>query len=132
MMQPTEHQQSAKMSELASLRATLDDMSSKLDATTQAQLQMARQRALSEGLNAKPIKTYTLAMAASIALVLTLSWLTWAPDPEAPQQPDASALLQNIELLTSEEEFEMLQDLEFYQWLDNQQLLSEDENEANT
>ncbi len=100
------------------LTRALDESVEQLDSATARELQARRRQALSHA-QAKPagrawIKPAAgLALAAGIGIVgLSLLW----PRPEA--RLPALPLMEDLELLSSGEELELYQELDFYQWLE--------------
>lgn len=101
------------------LRGALDEGAETLDDATLARLQHARRQALQQGGQQRgPISTGWIArwipatgLAAAMAvLVATTLWMA-IPQMDLPS-------VEEIELLTSNENLELLDELEFYQWLD--------------
>lgn len=99
---------------LAQLRATLDQSVESLDPDTKACLAAARHKAVAA--IAKPHLPHKpmvmLAMAASVA-VLAVGVALWWPSATA-----TMPAMDDLTLLTAGEEFELLEDLEFYRWLE--------------
>ena len=103
---------------LDNTRRVLDNSVDAIDEETSSRLRQIRYQAL----NNKAEKNYGLipysAFAATAAvLVLTITiWLTQAPDI------NDELVLQDISILTSTEELDFYQQLEFYNWLDDEQI----------
>jgi Protein of unknown function (DUF3619) len=99
---------------LAQLRATLDQSVESLDPATRTRLAAARRKAVAEmgkqRLPHKPIML--LAMAASVAVLAVGVSLWW------PTATGTMPAMDDLSLLTAGEEFELLEDLEFYRWLE--------------
>jgi hypothetical protein len=99
-------------------KALFDDSVDGLDGATRSRLNRGRQRALAElGSNAVSFGRWTrwapvtgVAAAAAVAVVL------WNVNP-APG-PGAQIPVYDFELLMNDDSLEMLQDLEFYSWMD--------------
>ncbi len=92
------------------LRASEHD----LDELTLARLGRARARAIEAAARGKRYRWWRaapLAAAAALALALGLAWLQPPPDSPAP-------LLEDLRLLSSGADLEMLEDLDFYLWLE--------------
>jgi hypothetical protein len=110
---------------MARLRAQLDDDARDLDAATASRLNRARQSALDNGL-ARPrtrIGFLPYALAASIAAVLTLTVVLRVPEQAEPMPVVAAPVgTDDLDLLAGSEELEMIEDLEFYAWLELQSL----------
>ena len=96
-----------------------------LDGATRAKLAQARNRALELGQKRPsladvlltPPRWITGLSAAALALVAVLA--VWRGG-EAPYGQVETAALNDLELLLVEDEFEMLEELEFYAWLEEQ------------
>ena len=103
---------------LDNTRRILDNSVDGIDEDTSSRLRKIRYQAL----NNKAEKSYGLmpysAFAATAAvLVLTITiWLTQAPDI------NDELVLEDISILTSTEELDFYQQLEFYNWLDDEQI----------
>jgi hypothetical protein len=89
-----------------------------LDAATLSRLNRGRQAALAKGAN--PVREWLRWMPATgVAAAALLVMLTF----QGPGDVDViSAPATDLEILLSEESIEMLEDLEFYSWLDTQEL----------
>lgn len=107
---------------LDQIRTQLDASARDLDAHTLSRLNRARQQALSQIPSRAPRRWHILALAsaASIALAVALLPSLRAPLPEAVPVVDAN--VEDFELLTSEESLALYSDLDFYAWLDTQDL----------
>ena len=100
------------------LRRSADE----LDATTRSRLNRARRLALA-GLRPAGVRRGWLMPAfgsAAVALVIVSVWLGRGVDPvPAPEQTAANPLVaQDLDVLLADENLEMMEDLEFYAWLD--------------
>jgi hypothetical protein len=95
-----------------------------LDGPTRAKLAQARNRALerarrpsfTDGLLLPPRWAAGLSAAALTAVAVLVVWQNGG----APDRPVEAAALNDLELLLAEDEFEMLEELEFYAWLEEQ------------
>ena len=112
----------------------LRDSADALDGATRSRLNQARQRALAElDLKATPAgggRWLPAGAAAAVTVLVIGIWLGRTPDesvtplPVAFDQEFAEDNVVDFELLLDENDFEMIEDLEFFVWL------SEDELEA--
>jgi ferric-dicitrate binding protein FerR (iron transport regulator) len=107
---------------LDQIRTQLDASARDLDAHTLSRLNRARQQALAQIPSRAPRRWHWLALAsaASIALAVALLPTLRPPQPEALPVVDAS--VEDFELLTSEESLVLYSDMDFYAWLDTQDL----------
>lgn len=109
---------------LHKVKSTLDSAVDELDGATQARLRAARREALSLKTPAKarahrPAWLYSLGGLATAATVAVLGVSLWLmPSPENIATPP----LEDLALLSDAEELEFYEDLEFYLWLDNENL----------
>jgi len=115
----------------ARAKTHFDDSVAGLDAATRSRLTQARTRAMSElqlpGLAPRWMHERPRALVAGVAVAVLAGWLLIpSGDPEHPS-PQALAGSDDLELLL-EDEFEMLEELEFYAWLDEQAEIQADEN----
>jgi hypothetical protein len=99
------------------LRRSADD----IDAATASRLNRARQAALAAMPGRRPGRAWllpALSTAAVGALAVGL-WLNRSPDPGPPAGPaPAVESAADLDLLLAADSLEMLEDLEFYAWLD--------------
>jgi hypothetical protein len=102
----------------AQAKALFDDSVEQLDAATLSRLNRGRQKALQEidaagpaGQWARWVPAGGLAAAAVVAVVL------WQGAPVEHSAPAAGSVT-DFEILLSEDNLEMLEDLEFYSWMD--------------
>ncbi len=105
-------------------KALFDDSVEALDAATLSRLNKGRQRALQEtqvtgpaGQWARWVPAGGLAAAAVVAVVV---WQGTPVDDAAPAAGSAA----DFEILLSEDSLDMLEDLEFYSWIDTANLES--------
>lgn len=98
-------------------RELFDDSVARLDARTRSRLNQARQRALAE-MNKGSARRYWLgaplgglAAAALIALILIRT------GGESPSGEKAGTLLDDFDIVADADNFELIQDVEFYSWL---------------
>ncbi len=120
-----DYAQEERISEM--LRAHLDESTENYDAATLSRLNQARQQALDALPSVRIRRWYWpgLGLAAATALVLMLSVQRepLSPTPVAAEDSLVSTQLSEdeIALLTSDDDLDMFQDLEFYAWLEQQQ-----------
>ena len=93
-----------------------DESVENLDGETRSRLNRARQAALAE-LKVGGAKWIEWAPAAGVAAAAVVAVVIWTGDPPSDVLTPASANA-DIEILLTEESFEMLEDLEFYSWID--------------
>lgn len=107
-------------------RALLNAQVNDLDAATRSRLNQARQRALDVGLRPRARRwqwpALALASACGVMLVLSLGLRTTAPVIEAEPLLAAPMSEPEYEMLVAGEDLELIENLEFYAWLDQQSL----------
>jgi len=87
-----------------------------LDAETRSRLNRGRQAALAETGRARPARL-PWAFGAGVAAAAVLAVALWSGNsPAPPPSPDASAA--DFEILLDEDSLEMLEELEFYSWIE--------------
>lgn len=100
-------------------KALFDQSAQAIDGHTLSRLNRARQVALAEA-ERRPGSTIRIGQwlpAAGVAAAAVLAVVIWSGDsPMDPLAPTTTA--GDLELLLDEDSFEMLEDLEFYAWLD--------------
>ena len=93
-----------------------DESVANLDAATRSRLNQGRQAALAElGTGTSPWVQWAPAAGVAAAAVVAVVLWTGSPPVDELAPPTASA---DIEILLTEDSFEMLEDLEFYSWID--------------
>lgn len=104
-------------------KAVFDRSVEGLDGQTQSRLNQSRQAALAELAPGGGISRWSqwvpatgVAAAAVFAVVLWNAGST--VDPGIPMEAIAPAAVNDFEILLDEDSFDMLQDLEFYSWID--------------
>ena len=110
---------------VAQVRAQLDDDARDLDAATASRLNRARQHALDVGLTQRQRRWnwFPYALAASMAAVLALTVMLRVPEqPQVPVAAEAAPTVDDLDLLAGTEELELIENLEFYAWLEQQSL----------
>lgn len=113
---------------LEAVREQLDTDAAGYDAATLSRLNRARQAALDAGLRAqkRPWWHWSLvAVASSAAAVLAVALTLRTPETDAP--PVAPVAMEqsevdDLELLAAGEDLELIENLEFYAWLEQQSL----------
>lgn len=101
-------------------RELFDNSVERLDAQTRSRLNQARQRALAE-INKGSTRRYWLgaplgglAAAALVALILIRT------GGESPNAENSNVLLDDFDIVADADNFELIQDVEFYSWLADQ------------
>lgn len=99
---------------LERVKATLDHAVDDIDPVTRARLSAARHRAVAAIGQRRPFfqPVAMVAMAASV-MVLAVGVYLWMPTA-----PGTMPAVEDVPLLSSGEDFELLQELEFYRWLE--------------
>lgn len=110
-------------------KQAFDDSVSSLDAQTRSRLAQARAHALEQARRrpwwpARGLVPGAIAAAAALAV-----WMLWQ-DPMTQPAGLEIAALQDLEILLSEEELEMLEELDFYTWLDEELAEQVDEDDS--
>ena len=104
-------------------RAAFDASVDGLDAATLSKLNRSRQRALEElGRSRRAWSTW--APATGVAAAVTIA-VIMAQSPRVTDSPDLPEAVADMEILLSEDSIEMLEELEFYSWLDSVELEGE-------
>jgi hypothetical protein len=97
-------------------RKLFDESVADLDAQTRSRLNRGRQLALEELATGRPVWVQW-APAAGVAAAAVIAVVLWTGNqPVDELTPAASA--SDFEILLTEDSFEMLEDLEFYSWID--------------
>lgn len=122
MKKPLDEKQLAEQA-----KALFDDSVEQLDAATLSRLNQGRQQALQEirdtgsgGEWARWVPAGGIAAAAVVAVVV---WQGMPVEHSAP----AAGTATDFEIMLSEDSLDMLEDLEFYSWMDTASLDSEDD-----
>lgn len=93
-----------------------DESVESLDGQTRSRLNRGRQAALEELASGRPVWVQW-APAAGVAAAAVFAVVLWSGNqPVDELTPEASAA--DIEILLTEDSFEMLEDLEFYSWIE--------------
>ena len=108
---------------ITQVRGQLDLDVRDLDAATASRLNRARQTALDAGLRRRRAWWLPFALATATAVLLALAVTLRSPDAtlQAPTLA-APAAADDFELLAGGEDLEMIENLEFYAWLEQQSL----------
>lgn len=105
---------------LKQINAQLDNSTEQLDYSTQLKLKQARHSAINQNIRSNKLFRWikwavpTMATATLVAL-LTINALTHSDESQIPE-PN---LFQDLEILAMEEDMELIKQLEFYEWLEN-------------
>jgi len=97
-------------------KAAFDDSVDALDAATLSKLNRSRQRALAE-LERPGWRLSTWAPATGLAAAVLIAVMV-AQSPVTLEDTQLPAAVADMEILLGEDSIEMLEDLEFYRWLD--------------
>lgn len=104
-------------------RELFDERVAGLDGRTRSRLNQARQAALEVARQRERAPALRWLMpvgsAAAVALVGLLSWQLMRPDVQAPESTLAASV-DDLEIITSDADLELLQNMAFYAWLDAQ------------
>jgi hypothetical protein len=92
--------------------------SERVDAVTSARLSAARARAIAAAGSSPAYRAWALSAAIAAALLLAVALPNRAPPPAAAPPADVAAG-DAVELLTDDQDPQFYQDLELYQWLDD-------------
>ncbi len=110
-----------------SAKALFDDSVARLDAATLSKLNQSRQAAIAELADGSPARQWVRWMpatgVATVALVAILM-LRGPADIDVPIASDPT--ITDFEILLGEDSLEMIEDLEFYSWIDLADLESTD------
>ena len=96
-------------------KTLFDGSVEELDASTLSTLNQGRHRALAE-VSAEPRQLLRWAPAAGMAVAALIAVMVILPDPAAVEPMPAA--VSDMEILLGDESIEMLEDLEFYAWID--------------
>ena len=106
----------------ARARALFDDSVETLDAATLSRLNQGRQRALQEIRVAGPAGQWARWVpAGGLAAAAVVAVMVWQGTPVEDTAPAAGSAA-DFEILLSEDSLDMLEDLEFYSWIDTANL----------
>ena len=96
-------------------KTLFDDSVAGLDGETRSRLNQGRQRALAELERSRPAWVQWMP-AAGVTAAAVLAVVIWTGNP-APDVP-VPAVADDIEILLDEDSLDMLEDLEFYSWIE--------------
>ena len=101
-------------------RELFEDSVERLDARTRSKLTQARNRALDEVKKGATRRRWIWAPAGGFALAAVVAVvIVVVAGPARRRRPDAAAL-EDLDIVADSDNLEMLQDVEFYAWLDEQ------------
>jgi len=93
-----------------------DESVAGLDAETRSRLNRSRQRALAEVGRGRPVWVrWTPALGATAAAVVAVVMITGRPTLDLVEPPASAS---DLDILLDEESLEMLEELEFYSWIE--------------
>jgi hypothetical protein len=95
------------------LRASADA----LDGNIRSRLTQARSAAVEEARKSRAPFIRTLIPAGALAGAAALAFLLWHGAPQAPGPASLHSSLDDLDLIVTSESFELLEDLEFYEWV---------------
>lgn len=99
-------------------RALLERSAAELDSQSVMRLRAARARALGPRSGRPGWLAPVTGVAALVSAVLAV-WLAFQPPPGAPRLAVLEQDTETLDLLTAADDFELVEDLEFYHWLDD-------------
>ncbi|MEQ8205910.1 MAG: DUF3619 family protein [Woeseia sp.] len=111
---PTTDASADRFSERAT--ALFDDSVHTLDAQTRSRLNRARQNAVSQA-TPNRFRTYWVSAAAAVAVVAVAGAMLWSAQ-ELGTEYVPPAVTSDFEILLDPDSLELLEDLEFYSWMD--------------
>ena len=86
-----------------------------IDEATSSKLHQIRRRALAKKAS-KRVSAYFLPAAAAAAACLVLALLVYIPENESNQ--NQNEMIDDLDLITTSESLDLLENLEFYEWLE--------------
>jgi hypothetical protein len=100
-------------------RALFDESVERLDARTRSKLTQARNRALDEVQKGAARRRWIWAPAGgfAVAAVLAVGILLWQ---DRTPSPAVAAAIEDLDIVADQDNLDLLQDMEFYAWLDEQ------------
>jgi hypothetical protein len=110
-----------------SAKAAFDDSVERLDAATLSKLNQGRQAALAEIASASPARQWTRWVPATGMATAALVAVLVFRGPEQTIEPfDSDPIATDFEILIGDDALEMIEELEFYSWIDMADLDSTD------
>ncbi len=105
---------------LDSAREQLDRSCDRLDGQTQSRLNSIRHAAIEHGRRhpGRALLAPFGGLVTACVLVLVVSVFFQGADTPAPAVPDNRSAMEDLDILTSAESLEFFENLEFYQWLE--------------
>jgi hypothetical protein len=101
-------------------RTLFEDSVERLDASTRSKLTQARNRALDEVNVGRMRRRWIWAPVGGAALAAVVAAVMVAGGLRSGAEPGAGAMaLEDIDIVADSENLDMLEDVEFYQWLDD-------------
>jgi hypothetical protein len=100
-------------------RAAFEDSVERLDASTRSKLTQARNRALDEASKGAVRRRWLWAPAGGIALAAIVAVVMLNADGSRSAADSAALALEDIDIVADSENLDMLEDVEFYMWLDH-------------
>ena len=103
-------------------RELFDDSVERIDARTRSRLNQARQRALEEVKKGSVRRYWLAAPLGGLAAAALVALILVRPGGEAvaPGPEDATMALDDFDIVADADNFELIQDVEFYSWLPDQ------------
>lgn len=102
----------------AKSKSLFDDSVEQLDAATLSRLNQGRQKALQETQTAGPAGQWARWVpAGGLAAAAVVAVVVWQGAPVEKNTP-AAGIATDFEIILSEDSLDMLEDLEFYSWMD--------------
>lgn len=101
-------------------RELFNDSVERLDARTRSRLNQARQRALAEMNKGSARRHWLGAPLGGLAAAALIALILIRTGGEAPSVENAGAMLDDFDIVADADNFELIQDVEFYSWLADQ------------
>ena len=98
-------------------RELFDNSVERLDAQTRSRLNQARQRALAEMNKGSARRHWLAAPLGGLAAAALVALILIRTGGEPPSAENANVLLDDFDIVADADNFEMIQDVEFYSWL---------------